>query len=414
MNGFQTHGFKRDPQTHLTRHGALLLLALDDEWKNQKAQHAFTGGFDPKRHFKPTDLMVTLRDAIRLTIKKVIEPGDVYAHLLFLSEHKLNATDVLVRNHPGGEQPGQPIFQMGKAGEELCDLINSHDLRRYIECDATHWQAIWLYARLLSQGECGPKVWTPADITSLTGLNRGQIAKAVKLLVEGFVAKGGDTDKKFTPATLLVDGTRRSPKYRLRPDQKVSSAPEIGVLDFGDDNVAAASHEPPNGAVKAAAAFVDILGAQPVAPTTPPVMKDAVFEELGIDVDDEDTPDPEEVAAIAQSIEEVFGTPKAKPVGAHANLTPTEVNVLMAEANRLRMSIDSLVTTLLQKSVQDIMAANKDRRAEEIAKEEAAITAAAEEAQRLASEARSKLDEVRRRKANLEALQGVPGARATF
>lgn len=412
---FKFHGFTRGPQTVATRHTALLLLAFNDIWKQEKAKHQFTGGFDPSKHFHRPDLLTELSAAVAPIIKKVLKPEDVYAHLLFLSEHKIGATNSMVRNHAGPEKPGEPIFQMGKAGEELADIVDSRSCGAYrihIEEDASHWAAVWLFCRLVEVGECSPSVWTPEDIESLTTLNRGQIRRAIKMLNAGFTATAakGNHTQVFGPDCIENEGTSRLPKYKVKAALRMSSAPALGDLDFDED---AATTIPPNGAGKpasAASAFADLLGSK----------KDVVIPPTVTKVQPPDI-DPEDVLADLEAEE----TPDEPLVGAHANIEPGEVLVLQGEAVRLRISLDSLITVILKGGIEGIVRDNQRREAEairsrsaeieaEIKAEEAAISAQAEEAARLADEAQAKLNEIRQRqvaladkRASLEAAAAV-------
>ncbi len=400
-DSFRFHGYSRGPQTHATRHTALLLCAFNDIWKAEKAKHAFTGGFDPSKHFSRPDLLAELSAAVAPAIKKVLKPGDVYAHLLFLSEHKIGATDSMVRNHAGPEKKGEPIFQMGKAGEELADILERRDFRRFIEGDAKHWASMTLYGRLVEAGECSPTTWTPENIESLTGLNRGQINKAIKALSVGLTAstKGGDT-MEFPADSIENEGSRRHPKYKVKASLRVSSAPEVGELDFGDDNPV-----PPNGAGKpaqAAEAFASLLGPK----------KDVVVP-AGTAVRPVDPPEPVSTEDVLADLG-VESPPVEEPlVGAHANIQPEEVKVLQGEAARLRISLDSLVTVIIKGGIEEIETKNRERELEavrsrqaevqaEIEAEEAAILAESGEASRLADEAQKKLDGIRQRRAALD------------
>tara|TARA_Y100000310_G_scaffold296048_1_gene327967 strand:+ start:5683 stop:6951 length:1269 start_codon:yes stop_codon:yes gene_type:complete len=402
-DSFRFHGYTRGPQTHATRHTALLLCAFNDIWKAEKAKHAFTGGFDPSKHFSRPTLLTDLSAAVAPIIKKVLKPEDVYAHLLFLSEHKIGATDSMVRNHAGPEQPGSPIFQMGKAGEELADIIDARSLGFFLQGDAKNWAAVYLYARLVEAGECSPTTWTPENIESLTGLNRGQINRAIKSLNAGFtstVCEGNHT-QTFGPDCIENEGSRRHPKFKLKAALRVSSAPALGDLDFDED---APTTVPSNGAGKpaqAAAAFADLLGPNaetaneaPAATAAPPAIDP---EDVLADLEDEPTP------------------PEEPTVGAHANIQPEEVEVLRGEAMRLRISLDSLITVIIKGGIETIQRENQKRteaeaaaRARsdeieaEIAVEEAEILAESDEAARLASEAQQKLDEIRRRRSALD------------
>ncbi len=421
---FKFHGFTRGPQKYATRHTILLLMAFNDIWKAEKAKQQFTGGFDPSKHFTRPDLLAELSAAVAPAIKKVLKPGDVYAHLLFLSEHKIGATDSMVRNHAGPEQPGKPIFQMGKAGEELADILDTRDYGWCIQEDAKNWAAVTLYARLVEAGECSPSVWSPENIESLTGLNRGQINRAIKSLNAGFKSPathdvGRLLIEDFGPDCIENDGTRRHPKYKVKAALRVSSAPEVGDLD-GFDEDEATSVVPSNGTkpAEAAESFAKLLGPNaasrwcghcptpdpfvPIAPTTPPEIDP---EDVLADLTAEETPDEDE------------------PLGAHANINSEEVTILRGEAARLRLSLDSLITVILKGGIETIVRANEKREQEsllaraaeveaEIKAEEDDLTAVAEEAARLAGEAQAKLDEIRRRKAALEDKRATLAAAA--
>jgi hypothetical protein len=365
---FKFHGFTRAPLRHATRHTALLLLAFNDLWKQERAKHEFTGGFDPANHFRPTNLLSTLSKAIAPAIKKVLGDEDVYAHLLFLSERKINAKVSMVRNHPGAETKGHPIFQMGKAGEELADIIEHRGLRRFIEGDAKHWQPILVWARLVEAGESCPESWTPENLMSLTALNKGQVNKAIRMLGRGFdtTTKGGDT-MPFPTDMVENVGTRRFPVYQLAAIHRQSAVPEANLDDL----------EEPGPAVE-----------PDVEPVTEPSA--IFFDEDG--EEEEVTVAPDELVAV---IDEQFGT-EADRVKTHANVTEAEVTVLRDEAERRRISLDSLITLIIKTGVEQIVEDLRIRAAAaaEIAAEEAAIEAVEEEARRLA-------DDVRGRRASL-------------
>lgn len=325
-------------RTCMTRHSALLLLALDDLWLQAKGKHHLTGGFNPDLHFKPEGLLTTLRDAIRPIIRKVLSEEDVLAHLQFLSQ--LN--DELILDSCTGEEY---LFQMGRAGKELADIVNALNLRQYIENDAKHWQAVWLYARLFFSGKCGPDVWTLSHIETLTGLNRGQIHKAARM--EGVTFKGeGDKSLVLPAGTFVRSGPRGKYQYALS-----------AVCDDKEDTV-----DPEKGIPS---------------------------EEL---TESEDAVEPGKSMAPEEAVEsEEVVDSKGGPVNAHVNLSMAEVNILQAEALRLGMSLGSLVTVLLQKATADIQAASFDRRKVELAELEREFL----EAQQAAEKARSQLDSAR-------------------
>lgn len=393
---FQFHGFQRAPQTAPTRHTILLLMALNDAWKQEKAKHQLSRDFDPKHHFHKPTLLADLSRAVAPIIRKVLAPADVYAHLLYLSERKLSDSVVMVRNHPGNERPGEPIFQMGKAGEELCDIIDNRELRTFIESDAANWHAIVVYARLVEAGECSPSVWTPENLRTLTGgLTESQMHKALKALQTGFTSQSGD--KTFTvPAnSLLNEGTRRAPRLKLAASLRVSATPEVGDLDFEAPPSPATPTPPTNGRAAAAAdAFARAFG-----PETP------------AEVEVEEALTRVEAEGVVTPPAPVPGNGALRPdMRANVNITKEDVAILQAEAARLKMSFDSLVTLIIKSGIEEIVQANKTRESEEDRarreareREQQAILAEAEEAQRLADEAARKLAEVRRRQAALDA-----------
>lgn len=397
-NSFKFHGYQRTAQTVLTRHSALLLLALNDEWKAEKGRHQFTGGFDPVKHFHKPDLLETLAATVGPIIKKVLKAEDVYAHLLFLSEHKIGATNSLVRNHPGAEKPGEPVFQLGKAGEELADIVERLGLRQFIEYDAKHWQAVWMWARLVEAGECSPMTWTPEDVESLTGLNRGQIRNVVKLLVDGFIAvnrlTGGTLD--FPADTLIVSGTRSLPKYTIAADQRMSDMPEIDLdIEDEDDEVPVTDEETSpqvDAYAEASAEFSAHFkkGGVPLADTLVASLQTGGLFDL--DPDDEATvlPDPQADYLARKKSREAAKAAWDRPLNqvtstteAHAHISDTEVQVLKAEALRKQMSIDTLITLIMKQGVLAIMKENAERKS--WAAREAEIREAEKESLRLAN-----------------------------
>jgi len=390
-DGFTFHGFQRGPQIYATRHTILLLLALNDIWKQEKAKYQFTGGFDPARHFHKPTLLADLARAIAPVIKKVLTPGDVYAHLLYLSERKLGSDTVMVRNHPGNEKAGEPIFQMGKAGEELCDIIDNRGVRAFIESDPTNWHALVMYARLVESGQCSPSVWTPENIGSLTGLTESQIRKAIKTLQQGFTSKAGDQEFTLAAGSLVVEGTRRFPKYKLAASLRVSASPEIGDLDFEEDPKALRQKAQ-------TATFQQIYGGKgPQGNGRAAAAADAFMEEFT-----KPEADPEPTPSV----------PASRPIGAKANISDQEVAILQAEAIRLRISLDSLMTLIIKTGIEGIERENVNRETAEAKRREAeeALRKEEEEAQRAAQAAAERLAEIQRRRAALGSETGASPA----